>query len=118
MISFMFGVLGSILFWVCFFIVGFFMGTLLLKRIARNTFAFVTGKQSTICPGMEDTMTIPTWILLFIILFFIYTCWPIILFLLMIGFIIKNVFWKSFCSTVKWADEIIPNIEIKKKEKE
>jgi len=111
MIEFMFGVLGSGVFWILFFIVGFFAGTLVLKRVAKKTYRFITtGEGHGWYAGQVNGMS------LVIILLAVYLFWPVILTALAIGLIVKHVFWKSFCNGVKGVDSIIPDIQFKKKE--
>jgi len=115
MIEFMFGVLGSVVFWILFFMVGFFAGTLVLKRIAPKTYLFVTTGKFT----WFRSQTKPTgsdWIVLLFLLLFIYVCWPIVVAILAIGLIVKYALWKPFCSGVKAVDSIIPDIQFKKKD--
>ena len=109
----MFGVLGSGLFWVGFFIIGFFAATWILKRIWKNAFNFIIGKRNGI---FYNAMDGEDWLILIFILILIYLFWPFILAGMVIVFIFKNVLWKSFCKAVKAADSIIPDIEIKKRE--
>ena len=117
MSEFMFSVLGSVIFWILFFVVGFFAGTMVLKRINKKVFDFLIGKRG--CPFDESScMGELDWVRLIFLLIVIYLFWPIILVVLAIGFIIKHVLWKSFCSGVKAVDSVIPDIQFKKKDGE
>ncbi len=111
MIEFMFSVLGSVVFWILFFVVGFFAGTLVLKKLSKDLYGFIIGKNANPY-GSFGLNYIPV----IVILFFIYLFWPIILAIMAIGFIIKHVLWKSFCSGVKAVDSVIPDIQFKKRE--
>ena len=112
MINFMFAVLGSTLFWVGFFVVGFFVGTLVLKKVAKSIYDFIIGKEeyNPFGPYCVDYVPIVA------ILLLCYLFWPVILLVLSIGFIVKHIFWKSFCKAVKSVDSIIPTVKFEKSE--
>ena len=109
MIEFMFGVLGSVVFWAVFSVVGFFVGTFCLKRMARRHFDFITGNKDGWQMGAKQ------YAIMGMILVLVYFFWPAILFFLVFGLIFKHVFWGSFCKGIKAVDFMIPDIEIKKK---
>jgi len=115
MIEFMFGVLGSVVFWIGFFVVSFFAGTLVLKRIAKKAYGFIMGERDS---AFYYSMDGGCWVALIILLIGIYLFWPIILVVLAIGFIVKHILWRSFCNVVKFVDSIIPNIKFEKREGE
>ena len=116
MINFMFGVLGSIGFWVLFFVVGFFAGTVVFKRIAPKMYNFVLGRSRSF---NDRWMNGDSWVILIFVIILIYFFWPIIIAALLIGFIIKHLFktilWKSFQKAVNSVDSIIPTIKFEKR---
>ena len=107
--SFMFSVLGSVMFWVLFFVTGFVIGSILLKHIAPRTFKhMILGQKDSWLYG--DAV--------FFILIGCFIMWPIVLVGLSIKFIIGKILWPLFRHGVKKSVSIIPDIEIKKPTKE
>ena len=109
MAAFMISVLGSVIFWIGYFIVGFFISSLLVRYYAPHTFKWITTKE--IHRRGEKPVYIVTCGIFFIL-------WPIILLILIFYFIITKIGWNIFCSGVKKAVSIVPEFEIKKREEE
>lgn len=103
---FMFGVLGSVLFWISFIVMWFFAGCFTFRHFAPKTYALVTEKQTLIS---DDAVDGP-FILICIFLF-----WPIIFAVIIINFLITAVFWTSICKLIKTTGSAMPDIKIKKK---
>ena len=125
MISFLFGVLGSVLFWVVFFAISIFVGTLVFRHIAPHGYNFlITGelthpdylnsfsKNSTRDDSPERV------IFLTLMLIVCYLLWPFVLIGMAIGFIAKHVLFGSFLNMIKFIDKTVPYIKIVKKEVE
>lgn len=120
MLSFMFGVLGSGLFWVAFFVVGFFIGSLVLKHCAKHVYKLITIPNFK--QDKDGYKLIFSDILGYVfIVIGIYLFWPFILPFILIAFVIKHlimsVVWPLFVKGVKTSVSIVPDIEIKRKEK-
>ena len=111
--TFMIGVLGSVVFWVVYFVMGFFCGSLLIKYIAPKTYRFImTGRGSRDC-GIDDHVFIALFNMLF---------WPLIIIAVVMWFAMKlfvtKIAWPLFRKGVKASVGLVPDIEIKKKEAE
>ncbi len=106
MITFMFGVLSSVIFWSLFLTAGFFIATVLLRHMAQKTFKVITTGENDYNLQIIDV---------FCMVFGIYLFWPLILIFYAFKFIVLKVFWNLFCAGIKCVNELIPEIEIKKK---
>ncbi len=108
--TFLFGVLGSVAFWVSFFAVGLFIGSLLMKHFAPKTFHFVsTGERSSSYDVPGEYVIIAFTYLIF---------WPVILFGAVVGLIFSKIFWPLLCKAIKTSISLVPDIEIKNKKEE
>ena len=110
MFSFMFGVLGSVFFWITFGILSVVMGSIVLKHVAPRTFEFIlTGNKHVFLDYVD----------IFFSVLAVYLFWPIFIIVWLAKFIIINftakVFWPLFCKAVKFSVNIIPEISIKRK---
>ena len=117
--SFMIGVLGSVMFWVGFFVVGFFAGSLLIKHVAPHVYKFITD------PNLdEDKQGCELWTQdkfgYVMIIIAIYLFWPFIIVGVIAYFATKLFFtkiaWPLFLNGFKASVSMVPDIEIKKKE--
>jgi len=106
MLSFMFAVLGSTLFWVLFIVVGFFAGCLTLRFMAPKTYRRIT-KEHRLRDEIDDP--VPG----FVILVAVFLFWPIFLIGAIICFLIRKIFWPLLCKSIAATASIIPDIEIK-----
>ena len=114
--AFMISVLGSLIFWIGYFVIGFFISTLLLRYLAPKAFKYTITGELSHSNGYEDDI----WEYV-IICILIYIFWPIILIFTIVQLITKILFkdicWPLFKQGVKYINNTIPEIEIKKKEK-
>ena len=110
MFSFLLGWMGSLLFWVVFFAVSFFAGTMFIKTKAPKTLKFITSKkQRELCAARDQTFVF----LIFIIA--IYLFWPVFLIALIVGFILKRIIFDIFIKLFKYTVDNIPTISFDKK---
>lgn len=106
--SFMFGVLGSVMFWVIFIGVGFFIGSLLLRYLAPIRYSEIVNNHR-ICGNFGDPVAA------FFLLIIIFLFWPIVLAGVIVVFIIRKALWPIFCKSIKATVSLVPDIEIKKR---
>ena len=116
--GFMISVLGSVIFWIGFFVVSFFIGTMLLKRMAPRLFKFITTGKDMVWDISDMDDKIIRGFLIFFILISIYIFWPIILGVLILYFMIKFFIWGSFKKAVIAIDSKMPTISFDKKEED
>lgn len=111
MFIFMFGVLGSFIFWGVYFLISLIAGTIITKAIAPRIWKFIS-------TGYRNKILLPIFEV-FIYLVVIYALWPIFTVAFgiyyFIGFVGKHIVWKPFCSIVKLIDQNMPTVTIKKK---
>ena len=112
MISFIFGVLGSVLFWAVFGVMGFVLGSVMLKHLFSEVFEFITtGKRyDRWRPSNTDA---------FIALFTVFVLWPLVLLWIIVKFIVVTsvkLTWPLFCKAVKVSANIVPKVTIEKEE--
>lgn len=106
--TFLFGVLGSITFWVLFFAVGLFVGSQLIRHFAPKTFKFIkTG----------EVIYVDSAVAYIIIVFVHLIFWPVILFAVIIGLIISKIFWPLLCKAIRTSLSLVPDIDIEIKKK-
>jgi len=102
-------VLSSTIFWIFFFVIGFIIGSKMIKEFAPNTFRYLTtGKRGYNLFIFE----------VFLICLFIYLFWPIILAVVIFLFVVKKIYevtFPIFGKGVDKASKIIPDFEIKKR---
>ena len=109
--SFMFGVLGSVLFWVVFIGVGFFVGCLLLRHLAPKRYNSIVNNHR-ICDAWGDPVAA------FFLLIAVFLFWPIVLVAVIAIFVIRKVLWPMFCKSIKATASLVPEIQIKKHDAE
>lgn len=110
MIGFLFGWLGAMGFWIIYLIMTLFMGTLVIRYTAKETYRFIT-KDNEDFDGFDYFG--------FVLLAGLnYLFWPLILMGLIFIFVIKIALTKIFGPimkrTIQFADSVMPKIEIKK----
>ena len=105
--SFMFGVLGSVTFWIVFGAMGIFVGTLLLRQIAPSVLNWIKEGEK-----IKDGWWGPP---SFFIIIGCFMLWPITLIATLIVFIIRRLLWPLFVKTIRASISLVPDIEIKKK---
>lgn len=111
MISFMFGVLGSVIFWVVFFIVGFVCGSISFRYCCPLAYKFLVTKETQHSGGKcGDAFSASTLFTIHMIL------WPIISTLFILKIIMGKALLPMFRKGILIASTIIPEFEIKKKE--
>jgi len=125
MIEFMVAVLGSVLFWIGFFVISLFMGTLIFRKIAPHGYNFLIAGTLThpdyINSFNEDSTSADNpdrFIFLTLMLIVCYLLWPFVLIGMTIGFIAKHVLLGSFLNIIKFIDKTVPDIKIVRKEKD
>jgi hypothetical protein len=110
MISFMFGVLGSIGFWVTIIIVDIVVGSTLLRKIAPKTWEWIeTGKHTAYCADFID------YIGSIIIILFNFLFWPIVLLYFLFVFILCRIVGPLLRIGIKRVGTIVPDIELKRR---
>ena len=119
MISFIFGVLGSVLFWVVFGVMGFVLGSVMLKHLFSEVFEFITtGKRYDRKCTSKDRWR-PSNTDAFIALFAVFVLWPLVLLWIIVKFIVVTsvkLTWPLFCKAVKVSANIVPKVTIEKEE--
>ncbi len=103
MIDFMIATLGSVTFWITYFVATIFIGTAVCKCLAPRTFIYITTGEDE---DYDEVLKV-------FIAIVMYLFWPIVL---VIGFIFKMIFCNLFVRAVKFADSNTPEIVFKKKE--
>ena len=114
--SFLIGVLGSVVFWIIFFIIEFFIGSVIMKYVAPKTYKYILTGNCQLGSWDTDRYSTPQDYIITAILIMIFS--PIIIIFKVVMFCIKIVFvrilWPSFRSAVKASAESVPEFEIKK----
>jgi len=100
MLSFMFGVLGSVIFWLIYGCVSVVIGTALLRYLAREVWEWM--KEGSVCAPF---IAIP-----FVL------CWPVIGAFATLYVVMKHMVGPMLIKLFIASGSIIPEIEIKKKE--
>lgn len=109
MVSFMFTVLGSTLFWIGFFVTGFIIGSMVIKVFAKKTWHFIlTGE----CLARRDSI-LSNPVDMYFIAFLFMLFWPVVLIFVTIGFFMKRILWPLLRSGIKASGSILPEFEIK-----
>lgn len=107
--TFMFGVLGSGIFWTIFIIINFIMWALTLKKIAPWTYDFIINKDKSYY-DLDDKTCYCT----IIVITFIF--WPLCYLGLLIKFIIETFLGPGFRKCFIFVINSMPEIQISKKE--
>ena len=123
--AFMVAVLGSVLFWIGFFAISLFIGTLIFRKIAPHGYNFLIAGTLThpdyfnsFSEGKEDIDGPERFLFLTLMLIVCYLFWPFVLMSMTIGFIARHVLFGLFLNMIKFIDKIIPDIKIVRKEKD
>jgi len=116
MINFTFAVLGSGIFWVLYFALSFFVGTVLLKKLAPRTFRYITSVYVYSFDEFDVINDEFDVINMIFILPTLFIFWPIVLIVGGLYLLVKHIFWGGFCEAVKKIDASMPEIVIKDKE--
>ena len=110
MLSFMFAVLGSVIFWVVYVIVGLFVGPMTLKKFASRTWRFITTGEKHWCLCWMDVIVITIGHVIL---------WPLTIigfgFHFFFKYVITFVVWKPFFKLLTYIDKITPDVKIEKK---
>lgn len=106
MLSFMLGVLGSVTFWIFFLMIGFFIGSLLLKNLTPYLYQ----------EFIEERLNSDEKFQLFFVAIAFFILWPITLIISFIVLLFKKVLWPVFIKLVKTSISLVPDIKIVKKE--
>jgi len=110
MISFMFAVLGSVIFWVVWALISLLGGTLTIKTLAPRTWRFATEGYRD-----EDDLYIHEVV---VVLLCCFLFWPIVALAFFIyhffNFVGQYIIWKPLCYMIKLIDKNTPTISIKK----
>jgi hypothetical protein len=119
MLSFMFGVLGSVAFWAIYGVITLFIGTFFLKRNHENTFdEIVNGR--IIIDDIDDFITFFGEIICPCV--WVYIFWPVIILWYIIAFISNLIFKTIIANIIRkaiiFADKAIPDISINVKKEE
>ena len=118
MISFMFGTLGSVIFWVLYFVISLFVSTAIIKSIAKDTFSFLTGGNNhlTAIPlHLNDRDTFHPYVGYTVIAAVVFLFWPAVLVYLMFNFAIPNILLPLLKKMIIGVDKMTPTIKFEKK---
>ena len=107
MITFMIGVLSSVLFWAGFFGVGLFATAIMIKLIAPKTYRYITTGKVGSCDSVYEYGWLG---------FALFLVWPFVLIALIIGFICRTVFKSIFKNMFKAIYKTIPTIKFEKED--
>lgn len=116
MLSFIFSVLGSLIFWAVFFLCSLIIGSTLLKHIAPCAWeAIKTGKMgmSKEWPSLKASAGLAVFAIIGVYLF-----WPIILVGVALWFVSKNILWPCLRKVILNSGNIIPDFELRKEYKD
>lgn len=105
MLSFMFGVLGSLIFWAIYIPISFVISVTLMKRVIGPTIGVkLLSKDSCSIMKLLDMAA----------LIVIMISWPaIIVFYILFKVILADVFLTLLTSMIEKAEKIVPKVEIK-----
>lgn len=109
MFGFLFGWLGAMGFWMTYFVMTLFIGTLILRQYDPEAYEFVTtGKKKSNDEAFGNVVVTAC----------VYLFWPLILAGKIFSFIMKivfvQIFGPLFRKSVNFAGSVMPKIEIKK----
>lgn len=102
MITFMIATLGSLIFWVIYFMITLVIGMAIMRKKYPGVLRYTT----TGIKGYGEPFEYVTGAIL------IFTFWPIILIGLIIGFIFRSIIGPLVMSLLKTINRIIPDINI------
>lgn len=118
MISFMFGTLGSVTFWVLYFVISLFVSTAIIKSIAKDTFSFLTGGNNhlTAIPlHLNERDTFHPYVGYTAIAAVVFLFWPAVLVYLMFNFAIPNILLPLLKKMIIGVDKMTPTVKFEKK---
>ena len=136
MIGFMLGVLGSIVFWVGYILLGFFVAVFLFRNMAKSCYVFLVKHElvgrhdgsyggsycanlfCSTCHKIGDFEESLRYVFVILIFMLIFISWPVLLLVLLLFFSVKFLLGSVLVSLIKCVDEIIPEIKINKKGEE
>jgi hypothetical protein len=116
--TFLFAVLGSVMFWIGYVFITVFIGTLLFKHLMPVLYNGIISGWSIY--KFENKFDEQFSIIVACIIC-LYLFWPVLLIIVIFKFILKilwKTFWKFFTKTVIKIDQNLPEISFKKKEEE
>lgn len=108
MLSFLFASLFSWIFWLFYFGIGLFVGTIIIRNFAQISYNHYFKGHKGDCYVVEEG------VVRFIVVAFNYLFWPICL-LIYITILLFKTFLSELLSVCKKIDSMIPDIEIKTK---
>ena len=104
MISFMFATLGSVGFWVIYFVISIFATVITLKIMDKDTFDYVVlRKKETDLKCMDATRCTVFAVMVFIL-------WPGFLFAAFVYRCLLSLLWPAFCNILGKANNVMPTI--------
>ena len=114
MLTFLFAWMGSMLFWGGYVFASIFVGTMLLRLIAKRTYKWIkTGERPVAMGTCTVPCDLPATILAGIA---VYLFWPFILVGLALYFgakiLLIKFFWSSFKVVFNAVDKSIPNVKV------
>lgn len=107
--GFMFGVLGSVTFWIVYGAISIFIGSLMLKNLAPNFYRYLM-------TGKDNTAWDPVGPVFFGVMVGCFIIWPITLIIYTGIFIISRILWPLFVKAIRASVSMVPDIEIKRKD--
>lgn len=113
MISFLFASLFSWMFWLLYFGLSLFIGTVTIKMFAPCFYEYIY-KGERRYSKVGSVLGIEA----FFVVLVHFVFWPIVLFCYLIKFMFMKVFLKFGISLLKSVDSIVPDFEIKEKNNE
>ena len=118
MLNFMFGTLGSVLFWTAYFVIGAFVATASIKFMAKKTFSFLTGgNKHRTKPESEELHPYAVYTFLALAHLLLWPAISIVAFLIFLVQKIGPLVPPLVCKVVTAIDKMTPTIEFEKKEK-
>lgn len=109
MFGFMFSVLGSVVFWVFYIVIGLFIASVMFKKFAPKSYAFIKSGKRDIKKHGDDS------IIAFVSCSFFMVLWPVCLMCVLIWYVFKLVIFKFFAKAICFAAESVPEFKIVKK---
>ena len=113
MFTFLFGWMGSLMFWVLYLTVALFAGTAVLRVMAPNTYRYIT---TGYCRGYDIPICLIT------LAITVYLFWYVFALGLLVVFSVKVLFGKilgtSLRQAIKFADKTIPHVDIRRERDE
>lgn len=116
MISFMLATLGSVTFWVLYFVLGSVVGTVLLKILSEDSYMYITKGNAFSESDKIDYIAISI---------FTYLFWPIVLVVYIMAIFVWLLYrclemyiWPQFIKWIMFIDKLIPTVTFDKKEKQ